>query len=245
MNNKITTILSLSCLLNSISMVSAQELNNQSLPVMMYEKTTEDVKVYDNPEINKSFEDFYKNYKEKIEKSGTDFMNKISINKSALNNDKDERILWIKENFIGKFYTEAGYIKHAMDSGITKKEAEISYNEIWENYTKRLKNLDMNVQEKEFVFNYNNIGFSNSINKYYKISEKCNIDRQLYSYCLKNRFNETHNDLFDNITAKCLTGNIKDFNVCRISIIKSDKFKKELYLQNYKVGYYLFAINKK
>lgn len=80
---------------------------------------------------------------------------------------------------------------------------------------------------------------------FFLISKKCNIDRQLYNDCLKNSFNETRNDLFDNITAKCLTRNIKDFNVCRIYIIQSDKFKKELYLQNYKVGYYLFSINKK
>lgn len=208
--------------------------------VQAYEDLTNGSSKYNTNSVKLSFDKFYKDNSKNIQKEGNDFSNNLLKIIDKDHSISDERLLWLKQNFMGNNYILAGFIKHATDKGKNEGDAKKIYQQIWGNYINKLKNLDTNITVKEYALNYNNIGFKNSISKLYEGVNFCEGEES----CLKKHFDnlQKSGDVFNSVSVKCSGLDKKEIDKCRVNFINSKDFQKNISYVDYKVGYYLFDI---
>lgn len=229
----------------SFAMLSNEDsiLKNKidSNPVIQaYEDLTKGSEKYNTKNIQASFDKFYKDNSNDIQKKGADFSNNLLKIIDKEHPVSEEKLLWLKQNFMGNNYILAGFIRNAMDKGKNENEAKKIYQQLWGNYLNKLKNLDTNITVKEYALNYNSIGFKNSISKLYEGVNFCEGEES----CLKKHVNNLQKtgDIFNFISVKCSFLDKKEIDKCRVNFINSEDFQKNISYVDYKVGYYLFDI---
>lgn len=247
MKKLITVLLSILLIPSSFAMLSntdsvlTNKIDNNPV-VQAYEDLTNGSQKYDTKNIQISFDKFYRDNSNSIQKKGRNFSSELLKIIDKDHPVSEEKLLWLKQNFMGNNYMLAGFVKHATDKGKNEEDAKKIYQQIWDDYLNKLKNLDTNITVKEYALNYNSIGFKNSISKLYAGVKFCEGEKP----CLEKHFNnlQNTNDIFNAIAVKCSDSNKKEIDKCRVNFINSEYFQKNVSYIDYRVGYYLFDIVK-
>lgn len=210
--------------------------------VLAYNTINEGVAKYNTEKLKNKFDVFFVDNNSEYKEKASDYIEAIQGiigkgNQSSLS-EKDFDLL--EQDYLAQFYLKEGFTEHALLDKKNPKEATQEYIKIWDAYVKKLENVrskNINLSMKEYVF------FSNQFSS--EIAEKtvdlCLKDKNQSVYCQPEFIRSQQEDnLFYQIKSacsyddKCYTGKITSFD-----------FQRKLAYQNYKLGYYLYELDKK
>jgi len=210
--------------------------------ILAYNTINEGVAKYNTEKLKNKFDAFFVDNHSDYKEKASDYIDAIQgiIGKGSQSGLSEKDFDLLEQNYLAQFYLKEGFIEHALLDKKSTKEATKEYTNIWDTYVKKLENVtskNINLSMKEYVF------FSNQFSS--EIAEKtvdlCLKDKNESIYCQPEFMRSQQEDnLFYQVKSecsyddKCYTGKITSFD-----------FQRKLAYQNYKLGHYLYELNKK
>ena len=189
--------------------------------------------------------EIYSSMNDNLEKRSEKTINE-SYNQSktfSLDFKSDERLTWAKYNLISTYYINQGYVDAGLKDNNNKKDLEDNYISLLDEYTVSTEENLFNKNEE--IFNFNLYKLKNNIGHFDDLIAKCESkDDAKMLKCVTGKLTSS-SDVFDKITLNCMNEkNVEQVQKCRIDYINSVKFKKDLSVIYYNLGYILYKHNK-
>lgn len=210
--------------------------------VLAYNTINEGVAKYDAEKLKNKFDAFFVHNHSQYKEKSSDYIEAIQgiIGKGSQSGLSEKDFDLLEQNYLAQFYLKEGFIEHALLDKKSTKEATKEYINTWDTYVKKLehvtsKNIDLTM--KEYVFFSNQ--FSSEIAD--KIVDLCLKDKNQSVYCQPVFIRSQQKDnLFYQVKSECFHD-----DKCYVEKITSFDFQRKLAYQNYKLGYYLYELDKK
>lgn len=241
--NKITLfIISALSFSSQFALAKGNEKTADEKTVSAYNTINQGVVKYDAEKLKNKFDAFFAHNHRQYKEKSSDYIEAIQgiIGKGSQSGLSDKDYDLLEMDYLAQFYLKEGFIEHALLDKKSNKEATQEYVKIWDTYVKKLEHVtskNINLSMKEYVF------FSNQF--YSDIAEKtvelCLKDKNQSVYCQPEFIRTQQEDnLFYQVKSACSYN-----DKCYTDKITSFNFQRKLAYQNYKLGYYLYELDKK
>lgn len=241
--NKITLlIISTLSFSSQFALAKDNEKTMDEKTVLAYNTINQGVAKYNTEKLKNTFDAFFVDNHSQYKEKSSDYIEAIQgiIGKGSQSGLSDKDYDLLEMDYLAQFYLKEGFIEHALLDKKSNKEATQEYVKIWDTYVKKLEHVtskNINLSMKEYVFFSNQ--FSSEIAE--KAVELCLKDKNQSVYCQPEFIRTQQEDnLFYQVKKscsyddKCYTGKVTSFD-----------FQRKLAYQNYKLGYYLYELDKK